>query len=122
YRDGALAYFESVNAGGGVHGRRIRLVSLDDGYEVDKATANTRKLIEREKVFALVNYMWTNTVKACIPIAEAAGVPMVGPYTGYEALYATPSPVVFTTRASFSDELAQIVRHLRTIGFTRIGL
>lgn len=122
YRDGALAYFAAVNARGGVHGRRIRLVSLDDGYTVERAVGNTRRLIEAERVFALFNYMWTNTVKVSIPLAEAAGVPMFAPYTGYEALYVQHAPQVFTTRASFADELAQIVRHLHTIGLTRIGL
>ncbi|MBI5256568.1 MAG: ABC transporter substrate-binding protein [Burkholderiales bacterium] len=122
YRDGARAYFAHVNAQGGVHGRKIRLVSLDDGYRVEQALANTEQLIRREQVFALFNYTWTNTVKAVIPVAEREGVPMFGPYTGYEALYAAHSPVVFTTRASFADELGHIVRHLRTIGFSRIGL
>lgn len=122
YRDGALAWFAAVNAQGGVHGRRVRLVSLDDGYTVERAVENTRRLIEGERVFALFNYMWTNTVKASIPLAEAAGMPLFAPYTGYEELYARHSPQVFTTRASFADELAQIVRHLHTIGLTRIGL
>jgi ABC-type branched-subunit amino acid transport system substrate-binding protein len=122
YRNGALAYFAAVNERGGVHGRRIRLVSLDDGYVVDRALENTRQLIEREHVLALFNYMWTNTVRASIPLAEAAGVPMFAPYTGYEALYARHSPQVFTTRASFADELGQIVQHLHTIGLARIGL
>lgn len=122
YRDGAVAYFESVNAKGGVNGRKIRLVSLDDGYVVDKAVANTGKLIQEEKVLALFNYTWTNTVKASIPLAEAAAVPFFGPYTGYAELYNAHSPYVFTTRASFSDELELIIKHLRTIGITRIGL
>ncbi len=122
YRDGALAYFEHINAKGGVAGRKIRLVSLDDGYVADKAKANTEQLLNNDKVLALFGYTWTNTVKATIPMAEAAAVPMFAPYTGYEELYAKHSPYVFTTRASFSDELGQIVQHLRTIGLTRIGL
>ena len=122
YRDGALAYFEHVNAKGGVAGRKIRLVSLDDAYVVERATANTGQLLNKDKVLALFGYTWTNTVKGTIPLAEAAGVPMFAPYTGYEELYAKHSPDVFTTRASFSDELGQIVQHLRTIGLTRIGL
>lgn len=122
YRDGALAYFAAVNARGGVHGRRIRLISLDDGYVAERAVENTRRLIERDRVFSLFNPTWTNTVKASLPLAEAAGVPLFAPYTGYEELYARPSPQVFTTRASFADELAQIVRHLHTIGLARIGL
>jgi branched-chain amino acid transport system substrate-binding protein len=122
YRDGALAYFDHVNARGGVGGRKVKLVSLDDGYAVDKAAANTERLINQDKVLALFGYTWTNTVKATIPLAEKAGVPLFAPYTGYEELYARHSPYVFTTRASFSDELGQVVQHLRTIGLTRIGL
>ncbi|MFY7941107.1 MAG: ABC transporter substrate-binding protein, partial [Burkholderiaceae bacterium] len=53
YRDGALAYFEHINAKGGVAGRKIRLVSLDDGYVADKAKANTEQLLNNDKVLAL---------------------------------------------------------------------
>jgi ABC-type branched-subunit amino acid transport system substrate-binding protein len=122
YRDGARACFAAVNAAGGVHGRRIRLVSLDDGYQVDRAVANTRQLIDDHQALALFSPMWTNTVKAALAISAPAGVPMVGPYTGYEALYADNRSPVFTTRASFLDELGHIVRHLLTLGTTRIGL
>ena len=122
YREGALAYLAAVNARGGVHGRQVRLVSLDDGYVVERALDNTRQLIHERQAFALFGYMWTNTVQASVPLAEAAGVPVIAPYTGYEALYARHSPHVFTTRASFADELNRIVQHLHTIGFTRIGL
>src|ERR1700720_4804941 len=45
-RAGAMAYFQQVNASGGVHGRKIELRSLDDGYEGDRAAANTKKLID----------------------------------------------------------------------------
>jgi branched-chain amino acid transport system substrate-binding protein len=122
YRDGALACFAAVNAAGGVHGRRIRLMSVDDAYDATRATENTRRLIEEDQVFALLNPMWTNTVKAALVLSVPAGVPMLGPYTGYDALYAEQRAPVFTTRASFLDELAYIVRHLRTLGATRIGL
>jgi ABC-type branched-subunit amino acid transport system substrate-binding protein len=122
YRDGALACFAAVNAAGGIHGRRIRLLSVDDAYDAQRATGNTRRLIEDDRVFALFNPMWTNTVKAALALSAPAGVPMIGPYTGYEALYSEQRAPVFTTRASFLDELAYIVRHLRTLGATRIGL
>ena len=122
YRDGALLYFDHINSQGGVGRRKIKLLSLDDGYVVDKAVANTTSLIEKEKVFALFNYTWTNTVKATIPMAAAAKVPYFGPYTGFQEMYGTHNPYVFTTRASFKDELAKIVRHLSTTGTTRIAL
>ena len=55
-RNGALAYFAKVNAAGGVHGRRIELVTLDDGNAVPRSEANTKKLVEEQGVFALFGY------------------------------------------------------------------
>src|SRR5678815_3808218 len=55
-RNGALAYFAKVNEAGGVHGRKIELVSLDDGNQVPRAEANSRQLIEEKPVFALFGY------------------------------------------------------------------
>jgi branched-chain amino acid transport system substrate-binding protein len=122
YRDGALAYFHAVNAQGGVNGHTFKLLTLDDGYVVDRALENTKRLIKDDKVLALFGYTWTNTVKASLAAATAAGVPMIAPYTGYDELYKSSPALAFTTRASFSDELAQIVTHLHTIGLKRIGL
>ena len=122
YRDGAQLYFDHVNKKGGVHGRAIRLLSLDDGYKAENAVANTKQLIEKDKVFSLFNYTWTNTVKASLPLASEAKVPMFAPYTGYEELYSQPNRFVFTTRANFSDELGTIIRHLMSIGLKHISL
>jgi branched-chain amino acid transport system substrate-binding protein len=121
YRDGALLFFNHLNSKGGVHGRTVRLVSIDDGYVVDKTIANTKRLLQEEKVFALTHYMLTNSVRAAIPLAREAGAPFIAPYAGYEELYAKQESHVFTTRASFSDELGAIVRHLLTTGVTRIA-
>src|SRR5689334_11458899 len=55
-RTGAMAYFQAVNAAGGINGRKIELKSLDDGYESDRAAANTKKLID-EGVFLLFGYV-----------------------------------------------------------------
>ena len=73
-RDGALAYFNHVNANGGVNGRRIVLKTADDGYEPAGAVAATKKLIEQERVFALFGYVGTPTFNAAAPIlTEAKG-------------------------------------------------
>src|SRR6266436_1114719 len=55
-RNGALAYFKKLNDAGGVHGRRIELVTLDDANDVKRAGENTQKLIEEQGVFALFGY------------------------------------------------------------------
>src|SRR5260221_14711961 len=54
---GATLYFNQVNARGGVHGRKIVLKTLDDGYESARAAENTKKLINSDKVFALFGYV-----------------------------------------------------------------
>ena len=75
-RLGMQAVFREVNEQGGVHGRRLELVSLDDGYEPEAAIDNTRQLIEGEQVFALIGAVGTPTSRAAVPIAEDAGVPL----------------------------------------------
>ena len=64
---GAEAFFDKANKDGGVGGRKIKLVSLDDGYEPEKAVANTKKLIDEDKVFALFGYVGTPTSTAVVP-------------------------------------------------------
>jgi branched-chain amino acid transport system substrate-binding protein len=121
YRDGALLYFREVNRRGGVHGRKIRLVSLDDLYQADLAAENTVKLIERHNAFALTHYTWTPIARAAIPVAAKYQVPFFAPYTGASDIYRSSNPLVFMVRASFQTELEMIVRHVTTLGIRRIG-
>ena len=85
-RDGALLFFKRLNARGGVHGRQVSLKSLDDSYEPPRAAANTRQLIEQERVFALFGYVGTPTSAAALPIFTQAKVPFFGAFTGAELL------------------------------------
>src|SRR3954463_13458520 len=55
-RNGALAYFKKINEAGGIQGRKIELVTLDDGNDVKRAGENARQLIEGQGVFALFGY------------------------------------------------------------------
>jgi branched-chain amino acid transport system substrate-binding protein len=119
---GAKIYFDSVNAKGGVNGRRIVLKTLDDGYEPERAAANTKKLINDEKVFALFGYVGTPTAAASMPIFTEARVPFVGPFTGAELLRAPPNRNIFHVRASYWDETEAIVQHLTAMSITRIAV
>ena len=121
-RDGAMLYFEHVNASGGVHGRKIVLKTLDDGYEGTRAADNTRKLINDDRVFALFGYVGTPTSAASMPIFTAAKVPFVGPFTGAESLRNPVNPYVFNVRASYFDETEAIVQHLSAMGIDRIAI
>ena len=121
-RDGMLLWFNHVNAQGGVHGRTLRLVTRDDGYESDRAAENTRKLIEADRVFALVGYVGTPTSKASLPVFTKAKVPFVGPFTGAELLRTPLNPYVFNVRASYYNETDAIVEQLLTTGSKRFAV
>src|ERR1700720_3074546 len=81
-RQGILAAFAEINARGGVHGRKLELISRDDGYDPDRSMAQTTELIEQDKVFALIGAVGTPTTAATVPIAQAKGVPFIGPFSG----------------------------------------
>ena len=115
-RNGARAYFDHVNALGGVNGRRIELRTLDDGYEPSRTTPNTKKLIEEDRVFALFGYVGTPTSAAALPIFTQAKVPFFGPFTGAELLRQPFNRYIFNVRASYYDETEKIVEQVLSIG------
>lgn len=111
-KEGLLAAFDEVNRKGGVHGRKIKLISVDDGYEPSKAIAATRKLIEDDKVFALIGPVGTPTAVAAQPIAGAAKVPFIGAFTGASFLRNPKLDNVINIRASYDAETEAWVKHL----------
>src|SRR5262247_2522682 len=120
-RNGALAYFRKVNDAGGVHGRKIELVTLDDGNTVPRAEANTKKLVEEQGVFALFGYPSATLSRPALPFVEKHKVPFLSPFTG-----ADPRRVynkyVYNMRASYADELEKIVDHFGSLGLTRFSI
>ena len=119
---GAMAAFALVNARGGVHGRPIALTTLDDGYEVARFVANIDDLLARPECFALFNCMGTAMVEAILPKVLETGVPLFAPFTGGQLARAKGARNVFNIRASYAEEAEQVVRHLSTLGTTRIAL
>lgn len=111
-RAGASAYIDKVNAAGGVHGRKISLISVDDSYDPQKSIKATQALIDTEQVVALFGYVGTPTSAAVVPIAAKAGVPYLFPFTGAEFLRQPVSHVVFNLRASYYDEAEALVARL----------
>jgi ABC-type branched-subunit amino acid transport system substrate-binding protein len=117
---GMKAYFDLVNAQGGIHGRKIELRTRDDKYEANLCAETTRKLIEEDRVFALIGYVGTPTSQAALPIFTAAKVPFFGPFTGAELLRDPFNRYVFNVRASYYDETEQIVEQLVSTGNKKI--
>ncbi len=119
---GIQAYFRSVNEQGGVHGRTLRLLTRDDGYEPERAVAAVKGLIEQDQVFALVGSVGTPTGLAALPVFTAAKVPMIGMFTGAQGLREPFNRYVFHVRASYFDETERIVQHLTTLGVKKIAV
>jgi branched-chain amino acid transport system substrate-binding protein len=122
-REGLLAAFAEANKAGGVKGHRIELISRDDGYDPNSAITAAKKLINEDKVFALVGSVGTPTSQAVQPIATEAGVPFIGAFTGAEFLRAPYKPGVVNVRASYFQETETMVEHLtKDLGLTRIAI
>ncbi len=111
-RTGINAAFEEANQKGGIHGRKLKLISVDDGYEPDKSIVAVKKLIDEDKVFALIGPVGTPTANAAQPIAQAARVPYIGPFTGAGFLRDPKRDNVVNIRASYGAEAEAWVKHL----------
>lgn len=109
---GAMCYLSHVNERGGVHGRRIRVVTYDDSYDPPVCLANTQKLIIDDQVFALFCYVGTPTTVKVLPLIEEARVPLLGMFTGANALREPFNPQLINVRASYYQETGAAVRHL----------
>ncbi len=120
-RNGALAYFAKVNAAGGVHGRKIELNSLDDGNQVPRAEANTKKLVEETGVFALFGYASATLSRPALPIVAQHGVPFLGPFTGADPMRVF-NKYVYNMRGSYAEELEKIVEHFSSLGIKRFAI
>lgn len=127
-RHSIRAYFEQINKAGGVNGRKLELLALDDGYESERTLANTRQLIEERKVFALLAfYGSTPTTEAMNQVFGPARVPLVGSISGAgslrETIAANPNArYMFNVRASYADETQAIVNQMVGLGLKNIAV
>jgi branched-chain amino acid transport system substrate-binding protein len=119
---GAQLYFDHVNSKGGVHGRKIVLEQMDDGFDPKKSPDIFKKLIEEKQVFAMFLSRGTPTNEAAYPVLEAAKVPLIGPSTGAMSMYDPPRKYMFPVRASYQSETFRIVPQLVNMGINRIAL
>jgi ABC-type branched-subunit amino acid transport system substrate-binding protein len=122
-RQGILAAFDDANRQGGISGRALELKSLDDGYEPEKTIEATKKIIEEDKVFAMIGAVGTPTSKASQPIATDARVPFIGPFTGAEFLRDPYNRYVINVRASYFQETEAWIEHLtKDLGISKIAI
>ena len=118
---GANMYFDMVNANGGVHGRQIRYLVEDHGYQLPRATQGYNKLIERDGVFAMLLNLGTPHNLAHYPLMEARGVPNISPLTAARAILPEPPGMNFTSFSSYYDQVAAGIQYLHeTTGATNV--
>lgn len=119
---GARAHVEHVNAAGGIQGRLVELVTLDDGGDPKRLAANLRMLVRQRGAVAIVNCLGE---QACLAAAESTRelrVPLVGPISGALALRSREVRHVFSLRPDDAKEAAALVRQLQSIGITSAAL
>lgn len=122
-RLGIEAAFNEANQAGGVHGRRLELLTLDDAYEPEAAIANTRQLIEQERVFALIGEVGTPTARSAAPVAAEANIPFIAPFTGAAFLRSENWTNIVNLRASYAQETEEMVMRMTIdMGIERIAI
>jgi branched-chain amino acid transport system substrate-binding protein len=121
---GGGIYFEHVNAKGGIHGRAIRHLVVDDGYKVDETVRVTREVLANPEVLALFGFAGTANVGKLLSegVLEQGGAALVAPYTGGENLRTPFNPWIFHLRAGYADETEHMVQQATTLGLNRIAV
>jgi ABC-type branched-subunit amino acid transport system substrate-binding protein len=120
-RDGIQAALHMINRQGGVNGRPVQLMSLDDVGDKAKTEANVKMLAENAKVLALTGFTTRPCSEAGAVLAAKEGIALVGAFSGTPLLYGEQAATTFTTRASYERELEAIVQHYGFLGLQRFG-
>lgn len=116
-KSGIESYFARINSEGGVHGRPLHFITLDDGYEPEAASRNMHILIEDEQVLAVIGNVGTPTAAVTVPIATETKTLLFGAFTGAGLLRQTPANrYVINYRASYAQETAAMVKGLLEAG------
>ncbi len=121
---GATAYYTELNARGGVNGRRLSVMALDDDYQPDPCVRNTIQLLEQDPAFFLSNYVGTPTLTRALPIIKRYGdAILIGNFTGAQPQREQPYvDFVFNIRASYRQEMAALVERFWTLGARKFGV
>ena len=95
-----------------VNGRKLRLISEDDGYVPSRTIQGVRKLINSDKVFALTSVSGTAQAQAAMPLIQQAGLPAMAPITTYEGLYKPTIKNVFAVGYDMSNAVDELVSRM----------
>lgn len=121
-RDAARAVFAEVNAQGGIGGRDIELVTLDDEDRAERSAVNVKLLATQHRVIAVFGCVGAGAHRAAARAAAAEGLPYVAAFSGSQELRSGLLPWVYNLRAGHADEVEYIARHTRHVGIERVSL
>ena len=109
--NGARMRFDEANETGGIHGRSIRFIVEDGGYQVPRSIQAANKLLQRDEVFAMVLSMGTPMNNAFMPMLFEAGVPNLFPISGARSMVEPFKPLQVTGRGVYWDEIRAATRY-----------
>lgn len=121
-RDGADAYIRKINASGGIGGKTIELVTLDDAYVPANTVANLRKIAADRKPTAFLGLFGVPTIAAALPVLVELKIPAVGLTSGTDEVRSPFNRYAFPVRASYADEARSLVKHVKTTGISKISV
>lgn len=110
--EGASAYFKRINDTGGINGRKIRFIVLDDGYSPQRAIGNIRRLLGQDKVFALISGCGTATGAAVLSIAERDTIPYLFPLVGLDDLVLPAKKNVFSILPQYGSQVVTMIDYV----------
>ncbi|MBM3517668.1 MAG: ABC transporter substrate-binding protein [Alphaproteobacteria bacterium] len=114
---------EEINAAGGINGRKIRLVIEDSGYDPKKAVLATQKLLDHDRIFAMIASLGTPTSGATMPLVLKRGLPHLFPMTPADMFFTPHDPLKFGYFSPYYDTMRVTVRYvLEQGGYKRVGL
>lgn len=110
--EAAQMYFDEVNAAGGVHGRQIKMIVEDHGYQMPKAMSNLNKLVNSDKIFAMLLQLGTPMNIASFPLLEAKKIANVSPLTAARQMIEPHSDYKYAGTSSYYDQMRTSVPYL----------
>jgi branched-chain amino acid transport system substrate-binding protein len=121
FHEGAKLYFDRVNAGGGVNGRKIELVVLDDRGNPAITESNTKKLLE-QGVLALFGYYGSPQVTKAYPLIKDTDILLFAPMSAADEFRGAKYGNVYSIRPGYAEESAAITRHAETLGARKLAI
>ncbi len=103
---------DEINAAGGIHGRKLRLVVEDHGYDPKKAVLAAQKMVQQDKIFAALGSIGTPTAMAAMPIYLDAKVAHLFPLSGAREMFEPIAPLKFSFAAPYFDQIRAGIKRL----------